>query len=188
VNHVAQIVGTPACVTPSGGGGCRAAAAYKAQFDLSSYGWWTILAFFLCVAGMAGVVEEAAFRGYMLSIAERRHGWLVAIVAVMVLFYAVHLSHAYATAGFVPFFVAYSVLHGLLVFFTRSILPNVVLHSVGDFVILPIQYGVIPNPLGSSVRLHALVILVFGALSALAFWHLARVSRLNGRVEMANGS
>jgi membrane protease YdiL (CAAX protease family) len=151
--------------------------AYEAPFDLSPYPPWTVLAFFLNLALVAGVVEEAAFRGYMLSIVERRHGWVVAIVSVAVLFYLVHLSHAYATVAFVPFFMAYSVLHGVLVFLTRSILPSVVLHALGDFAVLPMQYGVVADPLGLSVLGHVLVVMSFGLASALALWHLASIVR-----------
>ena len=64
----------------------------------------------LSVAATAGVVEEAAFRGYMLSIIEARHGWVAGILIVALLFYAAHLSHAYATIAFLPFFMAYSLL------------------------------------------------------------------------------
>jgi membrane protease YdiL (CAAX protease family) len=144
-------------------------AAYEAPFDLSPYPVWTVAAFFLNIALTAGVVEEAAFRGYMLSMIERRHGWVVAIFATALLFYATHLSHAYATLAFAPFFALYSVLHGVLVWMTRSILPSVVIHVVGDFSILPIQYGVIEDPLGESVAMHVMFVLVCGATAMLAF-------------------
>lgn len=153
------------------------ASALDAPFDLSPYPWWTILAFFLNLALVAGVVEEAAFRGYMLSIVQRRHGWLVGIASVAVLFYLAHLSHAYATLAFVPFFIAYSVLHGALVFVTRSIVPSVILHFLGDFLILPMQYDVTANPLGTSVGSHVLVIATTGLAAALILWRLARASR-----------
>ncbi len=149
-------------------------AAYRAPFDLSSFPAWTELAFFLQLALVAGVVEEAAFRGYMISMIEPRHGWLVAIVAAALFFYVVHLSHAYATVAFVPFFAAYSLLHGALVWATRSILPSVVLHAIGDFTILPIQYGVVRDPLGSSVSAHAMFVLVCGLVAVFAFVLLAR--------------
>jgi membrane protease YdiL (CAAX protease family) len=153
------------------------AAAFEVPFDLSPYPWWTTLAFFLNIALVAGVVEEAAFRGYMLSIVERRHGWVLGVASAAVLFYLVHLGHAYATAAFLPFFMAYSLLHGLLVYFTRSILPSVVLHALGDAVILPMQYGVLPNPLGSSVPNHVLLMVATALAAGLAMVHLARLTR-----------
>ena len=153
------------------------AKAYEAPFDLRSYPTWTVVAFFANIAVTAGVVEEAAFRGYMLSIVQRRHGWWRAILAVAVLFYLAHLSHAYATVAFVPFFLAYSTLHGALVYATRSIVPSVVLHALGDFTILPIQFGVVPNPMGSSVPLHVVVVLLFGVAAATGLVPLLKRAR-----------
>ncbi len=150
--------------------------AYEAPFDLTRYPWWTVLSFFLAIAITAGVVEEAAFRGYMLSQVERRHGWIVAIVLVAGLFYAAHLSHAYATVAFLPFFAAYSLLHCALVFLTRSILPSVVLHTLGDLAILPIQYGVVPLPFGPSYQPYLACTLLFGLAAAPAFLRLIRMT------------
>jgi len=153
------------------------AAAHEAPFDLSPYPRWTALAFLLNIALVAGVVEEAAFRGYMLSIVEGRHGWVIGIASVAVLFYVVHRGHAYATLDFLPFFFAYSALHGVLVYFARSILPSVVLHTLGDLAILPVQYGLVPNPMGSSVSIHLVVLLGSGLAAGLGLWRLANITR-----------
>lgn len=150
--------------------------AYEAPFDLSPFPWWTVLSFFLTIAAVAGVVEEAAFRGFMLSQIERRHGWAVAILLVAGLFYVAHLSHAYATIAFLPFFAAYSILHCALVCLTRSILPSVVLHALGDLVILPIQYGVVELPLGTSYQPYLACVLLFGLAAAPAFQRLVRLT------------
>lgn len=158
--------------------------ALEPPFDLGPYPGWTVAAFFLNIALVAGVVEETAFRGYMLSIVERRHGWVVAIGSVAILFYVVHLSHAYATLAFIPFFIAYSVLHGLLVFLTRSILPSVVLHALGDLAILPVQYGAVANPLGQSLSLHVLVVVLFGVTATAGLLRLAAATR-GSRLEVA---
>lgn len=119
--------------------------ALEPPFDVSIYPPWTVFTIFLAIAVVAGVVEEASFRGYMLSIIQRKHGWIVGILVVTIMFWLSHLSHAYATVAFIPFFMLYSTLHGLLVYFTRSTLPSIVIHSISDFLILPIQYGVVPN-------------------------------------------
>lgn len=153
------------------------AKAYEAPLDLSPYPWWTVLSFFLTVAITAGVVEEAAFRGYMLSQVSRRHGWVAGIALVAALFWLVHLSHAYATPAFVPFFAAYSTLHGVLVFLTRSILPSVVLHAVGDFVVLPMQYGVVDLPLGTAYPPYLACVLLFGLAAVFPFRRLIHVTR-----------
>ena len=120
-------------------------AAYRAPFDVASFPPWTLVSIFAAVALTAAVVEEAAFRGYMLSGIQRRYGWLVGIGLVTILFYLAHLSHAYATLAFLPFFLAHGLTMGLLVFYTRSITPGIVLHAVSDLVVLPMQYGVIPS-------------------------------------------
>jgi hypothetical protein len=52
-----------------------------------------------------------------------------------------HLSHAYATLVFLPFFLAISAVHGLLVKYSGSIRPSVLLHALADFVVIPVSYG-----------------------------------------------
>jgi len=154
------------------------AEAYEAPLDVSAWPPFTTFAFFLSLAATAGVVEEAAFRGYMLTQIERRHGWIVAIVLSGALFYVVHLSHAYATPAFVPFFAAYSALHGLLVYLTRSIRPSVVVHVAGDFCILPIQYGAVPLPFGTTALPYLVLVLVAAAIAVPAFFGLAARTRV----------
>lgn len=146
--------------------------AYQAPFDLSLYPWWTVACFFVTIAAMAGVVEEAAFRGYLLSHVERRHGFGMAVVLVSLAFYAVHLSHAYATLAFVPFFAFYSVVHGGLVFLTRSTKPSVLLHAIFDLCILPVQYGAVPLPFGDAPLPYLACVLGFGAAAVPAFLKL----------------
>lgn len=48
--------------------------AFKFPIDLSAYPLWTVVSALLVVSVVAGVAEEAGFRGYMLSQIERRHG------------------------------------------------------------------------------------------------------------------
>ena len=54
-----------------------------------------------------------------------------------------HLSHAYATFIFLPFFLAISVVHGLLVKYSGSIRPSVLLHALADFIVIPVSYGLV---------------------------------------------
>lgn len=159
------------------------AEAYRLPVDLSRYPIWTIVAALLSVSLVAGVVEEAGYRGHMLSQVERRHGWIVGVLFTGFIFFLDHhFSHAYATYAFLPFFMLVSALHGLLVYFTRSIL----LHALADFLVIPLQYGLIGHLDFSPVwktgidpvflGIIALVV-VSGAASIPAFMRLAVLTR-----------
>ena len=153
--------------------------AYEPPFDITSFPPWTIFCFFLSIALTAGVVEEAAFRGYMLSQIQKRYGWVWGIVITALVFYVVHLSHAYATIAFLPFFFAYSFLHGYLVYLTRSILPSLVLHALVDFTILPMQYGVIANIGEIHFVNSGLLSLLMALIAVPLFYKLKSVTRGN---------
>ena len=159
-------------------------AAYRAPFDVASFPPWTLVSVFAAVALTAAVVEEAAFRGYMLSGIQRRFGWAVGISFVTILFYVAHLSHAYATLAFVPFFLAHGLVFGLLVFYTRSIVPGIVLHAVSDFIVLPMQYGVIPSVGQWEFVWQGWLSLLAGAAAIPAFLQLARATALE-RIDTA---
>ncbi len=82
---------------------------------------------------VAGVVEEAAYRGYMQGPIERQHGLLVAILVNGVLFGLGHYSHHPASVvAMLPFYIAVSAVYGGLVYATNSILPGLALHAGGD--------------------------------------------------------
>ena len=96
----------------------------------------TVLAYILMVAIVAGVYEEAAFRGYMQGPIERRHGPWVAYLVVGIFFWLGHITHFVGHWGFyfayVWYFLAVSILFGALAYLTDSILPGIVLHALGD--------------------------------------------------------
>jgi membrane protease YdiL (CAAX protease family) len=163
------------------------ADAYHLAVDLSAYPAWTVAAGLISISLVAGVVEEAGYRGYMLSLMERRYGWIVGILFTgLVFFFDHHFSHAYATYAFLPFFMLVSALHGLLVYLTRSILPSMLLHFVADLTVIPIQYGIVGHvdftPVWKTgvdqvfIGMVALV-LVSAALAVPAFLRLAAISR-----------
>ena len=159
-------------------------AAYRAPFEVASFPPWTLVSVFAAVALTAAVVEEAAFRGYMLSGIQRRFGWVVGIGLVTILFYVAHLSHAYATVAFVPFFLAHGLVLGLLVFYTRSILPGIVLHAVSDVIVLPMQYGVIPSAGEWGFVWQGWLSLLAGRAAIPAFRQLARATAFE-RIDIA---
>ena len=156
--------------------------AFKLPINLATYPVWTVVSVLLVISVVAGVVEEAAFRGYLISQIQRRHGWTMAILISGVMFFVSHLGHAYVTLAFLPFFLAVSSIHGLLVYLTRSILPSVVLHSVADLITIPIQYGLIghlsvvpvwESGIDSAFVTYLVLIVAFGLLAVPAFRRLA---------------
>ena len=91
--------------------------------------------FLLLVMGsvVAGVVEEAGFRGYMQGPIERRHGPIVAILLSGTLFDAGHYTHHPASVvAMLPYYLAVAAVYGGLAYATNSILPSMVLHAGGD--------------------------------------------------------
>ena len=154
-------------------------AAYQAPFDVAALPWWTLASIFAAVALTAGVVEEAAFRGYMLSGVGRRHGWAIATALVTLIFYVAHLSHAYATLAFAPFFLLHGLAFGLLVWVSRSIMPGVVLHTLSDVVVLPMQYGVVPSAGQWDFVSNGWLSAIAAVAAIPAFWRLAVACRAN---------
>jgi membrane protease YdiL (CAAX protease family) len=86
---------------------------------------------------VAGVTEEAAFRGYMQSMVAQHHGVVLAILAQGTLFGLLHApNHPGAVLLMLPYYVAVSAVYGGLTWAADSILPALVLHVVGDAVVL----------------------------------------------------
>jgi membrane protease YdiL (CAAX protease family) len=118
--------------------------AFAAPIDFSKYPILIVVCAIACISATAGVVEEAGFRGFLISPIQRRHGWTIAILISGIMFFLDHhLSHAYATFVFLPFFLAISVVHGLLVKYSGSIRPSVLLHALADFIVIPVSYGLV---------------------------------------------
>ncbi|HET9362395.1 MAG TPA: CPBP family intramembrane glutamic endopeptidase, partial [Vicinamibacterales bacterium] len=94
-----------------------------------------ITAFLLLVMAsvVAGVTEEAAFRGYMQGPIERRFGLAVAILVNGTMFGLLHFpNHPADVLTMLPYYIAVSAVYGGLTWAVNSILPALVLHSAGD--------------------------------------------------------
>lgn len=82
---------------------------------------------------VAGVTEEAAFRGYMQGPIERRYGLLVAILVNGTAFGLLHFpNHPDAVISMLPYYIAVAAVYSGLTWATNSILPAVALHVGGD--------------------------------------------------------
>jgi len=97
--------------------------------DLGNVPDSTVIALLLMAAPVAGIVEEAAFRGYMQGPIERRHGLVVAILITGTMFAIAHLDFTFILW---PYYVAVAAIYGTVTSITGSILPAVVLHTSGN--------------------------------------------------------
>jgi membrane protease YdiL (CAAX protease family) len=99
-----------------------------------------VTAFLLLVMAsiVAGVVEEAAFRGYLQGPIERRHGPAVAILFTGALFGLAHFAHhpGVAVLGMLPFYMFAAAVYGMMAWSTNSIIPGIILHAGGDVFVL----------------------------------------------------
>jgi len=100
--------------------------------DLSQIPTLTVAAFLLTSAAVAGIVEEAAYRGYMQGPIERRHGPLAAILTTGTLFGFMHFTHPEVTLILMPYYLAVAAVYGALAWLTNSIWPSMVLHAFGN--------------------------------------------------------
>jgi membrane protease YdiL (CAAX protease family) len=97
--------------------------------DLSHVPRSTVLALLLMAAPVAGIVEEAAFRGYMQGPIEKRLGLTFAILVTGTMFAVAHLDF---TPILWPYYVAVAAIYGVVTHLTNSILPAIVLHTAGN--------------------------------------------------------
>lgn len=87
---------------------------------------WTLL---LAAAPVAGLVEEAAFRGYMQGPIERRYGLATAVAITGTMFAVAHLDF---TLALWPYYVAVAAIYGVVTSLTASVWPAVALHTAGN--------------------------------------------------------
>ena len=93
----------------------------------------TAAALLVMASLVAGVTEEAAFRGYMQGPIERRYGLLLGILVNGTAFGVLHFpNHPDAVIPMLPYYIAVAAVYGGLTWATNSILPAVALHVGGD--------------------------------------------------------
>jgi membrane protease YdiL (CAAX protease family) len=93
----------------------------------------TVVLLLIMSSIVAGVTEEAGFRGYMQGPIERRYGLAVAILVNGAMFGLLHFTnHPEAVVPMLPYYIAVAAVYGGIVWATDSILPSLVLHAGGD--------------------------------------------------------
>lgn len=80
---------------------------------------------------VSGVVEEVAFRGYMLSKLER-FGQSFALPVMALAFVLSHATHGLDMLPLAPGLFVAGMLYGMLALRTGSIIPGAILHSAAD--------------------------------------------------------
>jgi membrane protease YdiL (CAAX protease family) len=105
------------------------------SINLSVYPVTTVIGLALAIAVSAGVVEEIAFRGYLQKSLEDTYGIAPALILTGIAFWFAHADKV--TASHLPFHLAVSVLLGTATYLTRSLLPAIVGHVLGDAFLLP---------------------------------------------------
>jgi membrane protease YdiL (CAAX protease family) len=99
-----------------------------AAYSTTSYRW----SMFIMGGAMSGVVEEAAFRGYMQTGLERLDAGSAVVITSLV-FVASHITHGLGAVLLLgPGLFVASVLYGILAKRTGTILPGIAIHVVGD--------------------------------------------------------
>src|SRR6266513_697766 len=106
---------------------------------LSPYPLATIIGALLSIATIAAVTEEMAFRGYMQKPLEEAYGVVPAVMIVGIMFWVAHLDHGITTTH-LPFHMFVSIALGLLAYLTRSIVPAMIAHAVGDLLLVPAYF------------------------------------------------
>ena len=97
----------------------------------------TALSLLVMASIVAGITEEAAFRGYMQGPIERRYGLGLAVLVSGTLFGLLHFpTHLADVLWMLPYYIAVSAVYGGLTWAANSILPALVLHAAGDVVVL----------------------------------------------------
>jgi membrane protease YdiL (CAAX protease family) len=113
--------------------------------SISHYSFLTALCILAGAAAEAGVVEEAAFRGYMQVQMEKDFGPRVAIIVVALVFGLVHLANGNHELTWLLPYSVFGVILGVLAYHTNSIVPGVLLHAAVDAVRFWLAWRGTPN-------------------------------------------
>jgi membrane protease YdiL (CAAX protease family) len=100
--------------------------------------WYVVLAYIAMVGIVAGVAEEAGYRGYMQVELEQAYGPIVAVTISSAVFALAHWSIV-----LLPFFFFVGAILGAVAYLARSIVPGVFVHAAYDsmMIILAWQFG-----------------------------------------------
>jgi membrane protease YdiL (CAAX protease family) len=108
------------------------AAKFTADYKiLDSFPLWAAWVLIIMSSVVAGICEEAGFRGYMQFPLEKKYGPVAAIILTSIVFTCIHFGHTWAWPILPHIFFA-SVLLGILAYKCGSLIPGIIGHSILD--------------------------------------------------------
>jgi len=110
--------------------------APKLSIDLAGLPTATLVGLLLSLALSAGIAEEVAFRGYLQKPLEETYGLLPALLLTGIAFWIAHADKV--SWSHLPFHLFASIVLGLTVYVTRSLLPAIIGHALVDALMLSV--------------------------------------------------
>ena len=152
--------------------------------NFSGYPLLTVILVLVMASLVSSLAEEVSFRGYFLGILEQKVSGPVAIGIAALLISPGHSL----TQGFLwPIMLWYffsDVMFGAMAFFTKSILPSAVVHSIGLLIFFTLVWPydaqrrlIWETGANTGFWIAAAQAIIFTVLALLAFIRLARVSK-----------
>ena len=150
--------------------------------DLTHIPVTSLLPSLLMSAMVAGISEEAGFRGYMQGPLERRYGPAIGLAVTSIAFGLAHLNHR----TFLPailFDIGWGALYGLLTYQSGSIVPAIVLHSSADAIEFVAAWKFRPTATAAPAAVsgpdtwlwvNCVLVVLLGSASVWAFRRLAK--------------
>ncbi len=105
---------------------------HQSQPDISQYPLITVALWLVTSALVAGVAEEASFRGYLQKPIEQSYGPVIAIIITGILFGFAHFSHPEVGLILLPYYIIVAAVYGAVAYYANSIFPSMVLHAGGN--------------------------------------------------------
>ena len=101
-------------------------------YQLGDHPTWLLWYFFVASALIAGISEEVGFRGYMQVPLEAKYRPWIANTIVSVIFLLFHLNQVWAVPSMYGILFVSSILIGMLVIASNSLLPGIIAHFAVD--------------------------------------------------------
>ncbi len=152
--------------------------------DFSKYPWLTVAFVLVMASVVSSVAEESGFRGYFQSALERAFSVPAAIVIQCLV---IALPHG-LTQGFnwptLLFYFLVDLMLGVTAYLTNSILPGIVIHSMGLLIFFALVWPgdrsrllVTDGGADAWFWIHTAQAIIFTVLAILALRHLASVTQ-----------